>query len=122
MEPFGRLALEPAGGDDRPRVERVRAADQGAQLVVAQEHDIGGLVEPAGRDQLPADLEKDQANVRVGALVDIEVVVRCQRRHPQVDRVRGSHLLERLAVRPSRISSAAAAMSRRIASMAFGKS
>ena len=36
----------------------------------------------------------------VGALVDVEVVVRRERRHLEVDLVGGAHLLERLALEP----------------------
>ena len=100
MEALGGLALEPARRDDLARRDRRRAADEGAQLVVAEEHDVIGLVEPAGRDQLPADLDEHQPDVRVGTLVDVEVVVRGERRHPPVDGVRGAHLLERLAGQP----------------------
>ncbi len=38
--------------------------------------------------------------MRVRALVDVEVVVRCERRHPEVDLERLAHLLERLALEP----------------------
>ena len=38
--------------------------------------------------------------MRVGALVDVEVVVRGERRHPEVDLERRAHLVERLAVEP----------------------
>ena len=84
-------------GDDRSGVERIGAADQAPQLVVAQEHHVVRLVEAAGLDELPTDLDQDEANVRIRALVDVEVVVRRERRHAQVDVVGRTHLLERLA-------------------------
>ena len=50
--------------------------DEHPQLVVAQEQDVVGLVEPAGLDELPADRQQHEPDVGVGALVDVEVVVR----------------------------------------------
>ena len=100
VEPGGRLALGTTGRHDRPRVDRRRAPDQRPQLVVAQEHHVVGLVEPAVLDQVPADLQQHEPKVGVRALVDVEVVVGGERRHPQVDRVGRPHLLERVAGQP----------------------
>ena len=46
----------------------------------------------------PADLDEDEPEVGVGALVDVEVMVRGERGHLQVDLVGRPHLLERLAL------------------------
>ena len=69
-----------------------------AQLVVAQEDHVVGVCDRAAGRELPADRDEHQPDVRVGALVDVEVVVRRQRRHAQVDLVRRAHLVERIAV------------------------
>ena len=72
--------------------------DEGAQLVVAEHDHVVGLVQHAHLDELLADGDEHEADVRVGALVDVEVMVRGQRRHLEVDLVGGAHLLERLAL------------------------
>ena len=92
------VALGAALRDERARVDGRGIPDEHPQLVVLQEQDVVRLVEPPGLDQLLPDGEQHEADVRVGALVDIEVVVRRQRRHPQVDRIGGAQLLERVAI------------------------
>ena len=93
VEALRRLAFQPAGGHDLPGRDRIGAADQAAKLVVAKEHDVVRLVEPAGLDELPADHQQHEPEVGVRALVDVEVVVGRQWRHPQVDGVGRQHLL-----------------------------
>src|SRR5688572_13020579 len=59
----GRLALLAATRDDGAGIERRRAPDQAAELVVAQEHHVVWLIEAAGVDELPPDFDEDQADV-----------------------------------------------------------
>ena len=86
-----RAATRPA------RVDRRRVADQHPQLVVAQEHHVVGLVQAPGLHQLAADRHQHQPDVRVRALVDVEVVVGRERGHPQVGLVGRAHLVEGVA-------------------------
>ena len=97
LDPGCGLALGAAGRDDAAPVEGPCAADQHPQLVVAQEHHVIGDVQPPRLDQLASDRHQHQADVGVRALVDVEVVVRRQWRHAEVDLVGRAHLLERLA-------------------------
>ena len=49
-------------------------------------------------DELAADGHEDEAHTGIRTLVDVEVVVGGERRHPEIDCVRGAHLLERITV------------------------
>ena len=77
------LALVPAVGDDRPRVEGLGVGRQQAELVVAEVEHVLLIVERAGLDQLPPDCDRGETHARVRALVDEEVVVGRERVHPQ---------------------------------------
>jgi hypothetical protein len=85
--------------DQLPGVEGVAGGHQAAQLVVAEVHDVLGVVEPAVADQRPADRDQHQAHAGVGPLVDVEVVVRGERVHPQAQVQRPLQLVARRAGR-----------------------
>ena len=91
------IALASPLGHQRAGFDRLRAADQLPQLVVAQKDHIVRFVEMAGLDELSAYGEQDQPKMSIGALVDVEMVIGRERRHPEVHLVRRAHLLERVA-------------------------
>ncbi len=97
---LGLGALGARGRDDRASGRGVRRPDELAERVVAEVDDVVRPVEDAHLDELLAEGDEDEADVRVRALVDVEVVVRGERRHLEVDLVGGAHLLERLAGEP----------------------
>ena len=72
-------------------------AHEDAQFVVLEEHDVVRLVENTHLDELGADGNQDQTQVRVGSLVDVEVVVRRQWCHLQVDVVEPRYLVQGVA-------------------------
>ena len=59
------------------------ARHYGAQFIVVQIHYVLGVEQHFLRDQLFADCDEDNANARVGALVDVEVMIGRERIHLQ---------------------------------------
>ena len=74
-------------------------ADQHAQLVVAQEHHVLGVVEHAGLGEPAADRDEHEPHPGVRPLVDEEVVVGRERVHPQREVERGLEPVAPLAGR-----------------------
>ena len=72
--------------DGRRRVtwrRRRRASREHAELVVAQEHHVLGIIEHVGLDEASTDRDEDEPHIGVRGLVDVEVVVRRKRVHAQ---------------------------------------
>lgn len=70
-------------GHELGGVEGAWVGGQLLQFVVVQEHDVFRVVQCACCDELVVDCYCCHAQVRVGFLVDVEVVVWCQRVHVQ---------------------------------------
>src|SRR5205807_1202122 len=77
--------------------KRLGVAEQPAKLVVEQKDRVLRVVEDAFFHQTAADGHQDQTEVRVGALVDIEVVIGRERRHAHAEIERAFQLLKLVA-------------------------